>query len=371
MNTNNPDRSTANIFSRFFFFGAILFLIPIFFTPIWQINLTAPQYPEGLTMYIHYNNVTGAGDNDLENINLLNHYIGMKKIEPDSIPELIYMKYIIGALVILGLLIVFIRKRGLMLTWVVISIVVGSAGIYDLNRWEYDYGHDLNPMAPIKVEGMTYKPPLLGNKQLLNITASSYPHIGGICFAFSIFIGMMATYMAYQRPIHEEDDDEGNDSEKQNPSDNKKSSLSGYAANTIASMMILFGGCSSGPSSINYGKDMCVNCSMIISDNKFGSEIYTKKGKTYKFDSGECMISFINKEAIDTAKIESYLITDFSNPGHLVDASKAFFIVSNAINSPMGANLAAYSQEAQRKSFFDRHGGDLYNWPTVRNNIRF
>jgi len=157
-----------------------LCLIALYFLPMWKITLEAPQYPKGneLAIMIHVDDVRGARKNDLQNLNGLNHYIGMKKIEPDSIPELQYMPAIVAGMIVLGLVAAISRKRWMVLAWLVVIIAVGALGMYDFYLWEYDYGHDLDPRAAIKIEGMAYQPPLIGSQQLLNFTAHSFPAIG-------------------------------------------------------------------------------------------------------------------------------------------------------------------------------------------------
>lgn len=177
-----------------FLIGLIFLALPLYF-PLWKIHIEAPQYPEGLGMYIHLNKIEGYTEYDLENINLLNHYIGMKRIEPDSIPELKFMKYIIYFSLIFGLITLIIGKKILLAIWFRLMVVVAAAGIYDFNEWEHDYGYDLDPKAAIKIEGMGYKPPLIGKKQLLNITAYSYPSVGGIGIALSVACSGVSTIM--------------------------------------------------------------------------------------------------------------------------------------------------------------------------------
>jgi len=75
-------------------FSAII-LLSLMFVPIWNIDLNAPQYPEGIGLRIWISEITGKNEFDLHNINKLNHYIGMKTIEPDDIPELKIMPYIV------------------------------------------------------------------------------------------------------------------------------------------------------------------------------------------------------------------------------------------------------------------------------------
>lgn len=171
---------------------AALLLIFLFFFPIWQITLFAPQYPGGITMYIWINKITGETPGTLQNINILNHYVGMKFIVPDSIPELKYFQFIIAGMGILALVLAYINKKPLYLAWAILFIILGAAGIYDFYLWEYDYGHNLSPTAPIKVPGMAYQPPLFGRKELLNFVAYSYPFWGSLFFGLSVLSGFLA-----------------------------------------------------------------------------------------------------------------------------------------------------------------------------------
>lgn len=177
--------------SRILMVLGALSLLVIFLFPIWRITLIAPQYPEGISMYIWLNKITGDTPSTLQNINILNHYVGMKYIEPDSIPELTYFPYIIIGFTVLGLLFAAIGKRSLYLSWCVLLIVTSLLGLYDFYLWEYDYGHNLSDTAPIKVPGMVYQPPLFGEKYLLNFLAQSYPHWGTLFYGLgTVFSGL-------------------------------------------------------------------------------------------------------------------------------------------------------------------------------------
>ncbi|TGK56155.1 hypothetical protein EHQ27_02205 [Leptospira wolffii] len=178
--------------NRLLILGVGFALAAIFLLPIWYISLAAPQYPEGLGMKIWVHKLTGAAEYDLQNINLLNHYIGMHEIVSDSIPELLFMPYVLGYMVF-GALVTFFLPRVFMAALGIFNFVIlGIAGLYDFWRWEYNYGHNLNPEAPIVVPGMSYQPPLLGCKEMLNITACSFPSYGGwilfLCLAILVFI---------------------------------------------------------------------------------------------------------------------------------------------------------------------------------------
>lgn len=184
--------------SRVLLIVAVALLVPLYFVPIWRIQIAAPQYPDPISMYIYLDKIGGNSPSTLQNINILNHYIGMRAIEPESIPELKIMPYGLGFLIALGLLSAFfIRKRFMLAVWVGLLIAAGAVALYDFYLWEYDYGHNLDPHAPIKIPGMTYQPPFLGKKVLLNITATSLPHIGGILAILSIVIGLVAVYLEF------------------------------------------------------------------------------------------------------------------------------------------------------------------------------
>jgi copper chaperone NosL len=180
--------------TRIFMLAAAVSLPLMFAFPIWKITLEAPQYPKGLGMYIWINKITGSEENTLKNINIMNHYIGMKPIEPESIPELRFMQYIILALSGLALLLVFLNKWQMNLVWTILLTAAAVLALYDFYLWEYDYGHNLDSSAAIKIEGMAYQPPLIGKKLILNFTAISFPRLGALFLALSILFGGLATY---------------------------------------------------------------------------------------------------------------------------------------------------------------------------------
>ena len=177
-----------------------LLLIGLFVFPLWHVRLTAPQYPEGLGMNIRINTVEGATETDLNNINGLNHYIGMKRIDPDAIPELKLMPWIVGALILSGLAVAAVARRRILYFWMAGFLTLGVIGLIDFWRWEYDYGHNLDAAtAIIKIPGMSYQPPLIGTKQLLNFQAVSLPGIGGILAGVAFVLGLLAVIQTVRR----------------------------------------------------------------------------------------------------------------------------------------------------------------------------
>ena len=177
---------------------ASLVLLGAFVFPLWRIDLEAPQYPEGIGMVIRVHTVAGVKPQDLNNINGLNHYIGMKAIEPDAIPELQFMPWLVGALVVTGLVVATAGRRWMLVTWLALIAGLGVAGLVDFWLWGYDYGHNLDPHAIIQVPGMAYQPPLIGSKQLLNFTAYSWPDVGGVLLGIGFAFGIVALWLAYR-----------------------------------------------------------------------------------------------------------------------------------------------------------------------------
>jgi copper chaperone NosL len=179
---------------------ASLSLAAVFVLPLWAVYLQAPQYPEGLGMVIRVNDIVGLKPNDLNSINNLNHYIGMKRIEPDSISELRIMPYVVAGLMALGLAAALVGRRWMARAWVAIFAVVAVVGLADFYKWEYDYGHDLDfENAIIKVPGMNYQPPLIGSKQLLNFRATSLPDSGGYVLIGALALGVVAVLVDWRR----------------------------------------------------------------------------------------------------------------------------------------------------------------------------
>ncbi len=184
-------------------FGSLL-LLGLFKFPLWNIMLGAPQYPDPLGMNIYIQGIEGVNEFDLQNIDGLNHYIGMKTIPKaeDMWEFSVFPKVIIG-MVILGVIVGslgYFEKLSYkyFLGWFLLMSILGILGMYDFNNWLIDYGSNLDPHAIIKVTNpdgtpMSYKPPLLGFQKLLNFDVTSMPHIGG----YLMFVGMSLTLVAF------------------------------------------------------------------------------------------------------------------------------------------------------------------------------
>ncbi len=182
-----------------------LFLLGLYVFPLWNIMLGAPQYPEPLGMNIYIDGIKGVDEFDIQNIDGLNHYIGMKTIpKPEDMWEFNVFPLVIGGMVALGVLIGllgFLRKSksisGLS-DGSYFESILGIMGMYDFNAWMIDYGTDLDPNAIMKLTDadgtpMSYNPPLFGYQKMLNFDVTSLPSTG----AWFMFIGMLMTVMAF------------------------------------------------------------------------------------------------------------------------------------------------------------------------------
>jgi copper chaperone NosL len=133
------------------------------------------------------------------------------------------------------------------------------------------------------------------------------------------------------------------------------------------SISVIILSCNPKPHDIQYGEESCVSCSMTIVDKNHGAQIVTTKNKVYNFDSIECMVQYTAE--FDSEKVGLLLVTDFNKPEELIDASKAHFIVSENIPSPMGAYLSAVENKKDAEELRNAHTGELYSWETIKELI--
>ncbi len=178
--------------------GALLTL-GLFVFPLWNITLEAPQYPIPLGMDIYINDFSDTHPHDIKNINLMNHYVGMKYI-PESIPEFKIFPAVILVMALIGLIIGWKANYKWFLAWFVLMVILAGAGMYDFYLWEHDYGHDLDPKAIMKFTNkdgsvMGFQPPLFGTKDILNFRAHSYPQLGAYFLAIGMALSLVSFYL--------------------------------------------------------------------------------------------------------------------------------------------------------------------------------
>ncbi len=319
---------------------AAAFLLISLFVPIWSIYLDAPQYPEGLGLQIWAHKIAG----DVDIINGLNHYIGMKTLHTDDFLEFTALPYIISFYVVLFVIAAFVGNRKLLYTVLGAFIVFGVVAMIDFWRWEYNYGHNLDPAAAIKVPGMTYQPPLIGFKQLLNFGAFSVPHIGGWLFIAAGLLLVAATVVEV-RII-------------------RKLKKASTAAVLLLSTLLISACGSNGPEPIKFNKDACDFCKMSISEIQFAAEVITTKSRVYKFDDVACMVKYTNANS-DVA-IKNYYVSNYTNGEELIDASTAFFVSHEDLRSPMGGNTAAFGNKEKAGEYASKNKVNIMEWNDLK-----
>ena len=307
--------------------------------PVWEIKLWAPQYPEGLHMQMWLDRITG----DMDIINGVNHYIGMRPIKAEEFPEFGFMKYCLIGLIAAGSLPVLTGRRSMLIFFAAVMYVAGLLGMLDFLRWGYDYGHNLDPHAAISVPGMVYNPPLLGYKSLLNFVAYSGPDWGGYAL---IGTGALATLLLIWEFWR-----------------HRTKTSSGEVAAKIANLLVIGGtllllsACKPRPQAIRYGSDSCAECSMTIVDKRYGCELVSGKGKIFKFDDINCLIEFARAKESKQEKMAIWVVTDFNNPEQFIAVEKAVYLHHEKLRSPMRGDVAAFADRSAAEATQTQLGG--------------
>ncbi|GAB4117969.1 MAG: hypothetical protein OHK0057_09540 [Thermoflexibacter sp.] len=288
-------------------------------------------------MQIWHNALSG----DVDVINGLNHYIGMRHIKVEMFPEFTFLKYAIGAFIAFGLFVAWKGTLRWLKIYVVCIILAGIIALADFYRWGYDYGHNLDPTAPIQIPDMSYQPPVIGYKVLLNFTALSLPAAGGWIF---VGVGIIALGVLVL------------EMRKLQVARKLSSSL------VIVAISSLLASCNVEPEPFNYGKDRCHYCKMTLIDNKFGAAILTKKGKIYKFDDVNCLANFMISKDIREGDIKNVYFADFTKPNTIIEKEKAYFLQSDKIKSPMASGIAVFSSKRDLEKAITIFEGKQVNW---------
>lgn len=141
-----------------------------------------------------------------------------------------------------------------------------------------------------------------------------------------------------------------------------------HAITTAVVCILSLLSCSVEPSDMVYGSDVCHFCKMTIVDQQHAAQIVTKKGKPYKFDAIECMTQEVRQ--VGTDKIAIYLVSDYSNPGKLIPANEARYLISPVIKSPMGANLTAFHSLEKASSYITKGEGNILSWSELLSSYK-
>lgn len=335
--------SKISMLSRVLLLIASALLFVSIFYPLWRIELEAPQYPEGLVLQLYADKLAG----NVDIINGLNHYIGMKTLHAENFFEFSVLKYIFIGFALFGLICLYVgKKKGLYAFFISYIVFVILAAI-DFYRWNYNYGHDLNPDAAIKVPGMAYQPPLLGYKQLLNFGAYSIPDIGGwMLTAAGLLMFITVFREANFLNIF------------------RKKNIN--AALILMLLTTLYSCTSYEPKPIKLNVDSCDFCKMTISNSKFAAELITVKGRVYKFDDVSCMIKYAKANTNVDYKV--LYVNDYLIENKFIEVEKGFYLKGGTISAPMGGNLVVFSSNEEAAQYQSKLKAQPSTWKEIFNS---
>ncbi len=132
---------------------------------------------------------------------------------------------------------------------------------------------------------------------------------------------------------------------------------------------LLFVSCEISPQKIEYGSDACNYCDMTIVDRQHAAQMVSTKGKAFKYDAIECMVHSLQEDMADT-EMAMYLVADFDQPGELMDATSSAYLVSEQIQSPMGANLSAFANKEAAEKTKEKFSGEVYTWDEIQEYLK-
>ena len=137
------------------------------------------------------------------------------------------------------------------------------------------------------------------------------------------------------------------------------------------SIIVLFlSACSVEPQEIIYGQDACEFCKMNIVDQQHAAQMVTAKGKATKYDAIECMMNYLNRNDLNSDDMAFLLITDYNNPGKLIDAKSATYIRTESIPSPMGAFLSGMEDKEIAEKLIQEKGGSVFDWTELKERYK-
>lgn len=174
---------------------SVIPLVASFFFPLWRIDLHAPQYPDGLWLEIYSYTIKGGDEGQhLQEINTLNHYIGMAAIDRAALSDLDWLPFALGAITLLTLRVAAIGNVRALIDVLVLTLYAGGFGMARFAYKLWFFGHNLDPRAPVTVD--PFMPPLLGSKQIANFTSTSLPQLG--TFMVGIFVATVGAVLLWQ-----------------------------------------------------------------------------------------------------------------------------------------------------------------------------
>jgi hypothetical protein len=197
---------TLDVAPRALLLAAVLLLVPAYLSPLWRLTMFAPQYPEGLRLDIYSYKLDGGNQGqDVKEVNVLNHYIGMRDLTTEDFTEFKWIPFVLGALGLLFLRAAVLGKMAHLVDVTVLYVYFGLFSLWSFGYKLYSYGHSLAPTASVKVE--PFMPPLIGYKKLANFEVYSYPALGSYALAaVAVVLGasVVVAWMRSRRSVADE-----------------------------------------------------------------------------------------------------------------------------------------------------------------------
>jgi hypothetical protein len=177
---------------------AFLALAPAFIAPLYNMTMFAPQYQDGLRLDIYAYKLEGGNNNqDVKEINVLNHYIGMKDLVTEDFTEFKWLPFVIGIIGLLFLRAAVLGKASHLVDVTVLYVYFGVFALWSFAYKMYQYGHQLDPKAAVRVD--PFMPPLFGYKKLANFEVYSYPQFGSYALGAAAVLLLLALALTWRQ----------------------------------------------------------------------------------------------------------------------------------------------------------------------------
>jgi hypothetical protein len=176
---------------------AALLLVPTYVSPLWNLTMFAPQYQEGLRLDIYSTHLKGGhGGQDIKEINVLNHYIGMRDLAEEDFTEFKWLPFVIGAIGLLVLRAAVFGTVGHVLDVTVLFVYFSLFSLWSFAYKLWSYGHNLAPTAAVKVQ--PFMPPVLGGQQIANFEVYSYPKLASYALGGAALALLLALVLSWR-----------------------------------------------------------------------------------------------------------------------------------------------------------------------------
>jgi len=196
--TNRFFECPLDLTPRILILVAALLLLPTYVAPLWKLTMFAPQYQDGLRVQIYSWKLDGGNNGqDIKEVNVLNHYIGMRDLDNDSFTEFKWIPFGIGALILLFLRAVVLGHMGHLVDILVLYSYFSLFSLWSFAYKMWLWGHDLAPTASVKVPG--FMPPMFGYKKIANFEVYSYPEMGSYTLCASALVLLLAFVVAWRQ----------------------------------------------------------------------------------------------------------------------------------------------------------------------------